>query len=436
MKRGNILSKNAKSNFGITHWLVIFLMMGFGYFSNGSMNDGLNTYVGLFVDKFGWSSANLLTYSTIAGWVSIIIIIGYTQLARKAGARKTAILSMLLAAVGMFLWGRVQSPTMYFVAILILTASSSGIMVIRNLTINNWFPNKSGLALGWATMGPLIATATVLWLINFGGKVMGFTGYFDIMAIGFVVLLLISIFWLKDDPEDKGCFPDNEKSMTKEMARRIHEKGLAYKKTSPWTIKKLLTNKQVWQIGIGVGGLNMLIGNSVMSQLIPSIMSHGFEQTSAMTMMTVGAIVAIPLSYLFGVIDAKKGTRVTVVIFFAWCAVMLLLLVLPFQWAIYPAIIMVGGMIGGSGNIMGAMTTTIFGRYDYANAFAVIYPICVAVRSCSYALIGNLREMTGGYTIPYIVLIIVAILGIINALAIDDKMIGRQSFTVEELEEK
>ena len=38
MKKDNVLAKNAKSNFGMTHWLVILLMMGFGYFSNGSMN--------------------------------------------------------------------------------------------------------------------------------------------------------------------------------------------------------------------------------------------------------------------------------------------------------------------------------------------------------------------------------------------------------------
>ncbi|MFR5701368.1 MAG: hypothetical protein ACLUD0_05575 [Eubacterium ramulus] len=65
-----------------------------------------------------------------------------------------------------------------------------------------------------------------------------------------------------------------------------------------------------------------------MSQLIPSIMSHGFERSTAMTMMTVGAIVAIPLSYLFGVIDAKKGSRATVIIFFIWCAMELTLLIL------------------------------------------------------------------------------------------------------------
>ena len=248
-----------------------------------------------------------------------------------------------------------------------------------------------------------------------------------------MVVVVTSV--VRDDPEDKGCFPDNEKTMTREMAQKIHEKGMEYKKTSPWTIKKLLTNRQVWQIGVGVGGLNMLIGNSVMSQLIPSIMSHGFERSTAMTMMTVGAIVAIPLSYLFGVIDAKKGSRATVIIFFIWCAMELTLLILPFQWVIYPAIVMVGGMIGGSGNIMGAMTTTVFGRYDYANAFAVIYPICVAVRSCSYAFIGNLREITGGYTVPYVVLICVAVLGIVNAVCINDKMIGRQQFSAEEIKD-
>ena len=207
---------------------------------------------------------------------------------------------------------------------------------------------------------------------------------------------------------------------------------MMYKKTSPWTLKKLLTNKQVWLIGIGVGGMNFLIGNAVMSQLIPSIMSHGFEQTQAMTMMTIAALFAIPLSYLFGVLDAKKGTKITAICFFAWDFVMLLMLILPGKYFIYPAIVMVGGMIGGSGNILGAMTTTVFGRYDYASAFAVIYPLCVAVRSVSYALIGNLREMSNGYTLPYLVLMGVAVGGMIIGYAIDDRMIGRSYVPGEE----
>lgn len=66
MRKSGSLAKDTRSNFGLTHWLVILLLMAFGYFANGSMNDGLNTYVGLFTGRYGWTSAQLLTYSTYA----------------------------------------------------------------------------------------------------------------------------------------------------------------------------------------------------------------------------------------------------------------------------------------------------------------------------------------------------------------------------------
>ena len=85
MRKSGSLAKDTRSNFGLTHWLVILLLMAFGYFANGSMNDGLNTYVGLFTGRYGWTSAQLLTYSTYAGWASILVIIAYTQFARRRG---------------------------------------------------------------------------------------------------------------------------------------------------------------------------------------------------------------------------------------------------------------------------------------------------------------------------------------------------------------
>ena len=125
--------------------LVILLLMAFGYFANGSMNDGLNTYVGLFTGRYGWTSAQLLTYSTYAGWASILVIIAYTQFARRRGARMTAIVAMTVAAAGMFLWARVTTQAMYFVSVLLLVSSSSAIMVIRDTTLNNWFPKNAVL---------------------------------------------------------------------------------------------------------------------------------------------------------------------------------------------------------------------------------------------------------------------------------------------------
>ena len=104
---------------------------------------------------------------------------------------------------------------------------------------------------------------------------------------------------------------------------------------------------------------------------------------------------------------AKKGKDFRA----CWSFLALLFMVLPGRWTVYVSVFMIGGYIGGSGNIMGAMTTTVFGRYDFSRAFSVIYPMCVAVRSCAYTLVGTLSTATGGYFVPYLVLMGVAVLG-------------------------
>ena len=412
--------KRVRNNFGVTHWMIMILMMALGYFENGSMNDGLNTFVGAFEAQYGWSSGLLLSFSTYAGWISIGGIILYGWLAKRKGARATAI-------VGMLVWSRAVSPAMYFLGVVLCSCSASAIMIIRDNTTNNWFPTKKGLAMGWVTMGPLLATASILYLINWGGKKFGFHGYFDVIALAFLILLLIVIFWFRDYPEDKGCYPDNDRSVSKERVMELHEKGLMYKRTSPWTPKKLLKARQVWQIGIGVGGINFLIGAAVISQMVPTIMSYGYERAEATGMMTVLALCALPLSYLFGWIDTKFKTKTAIIVFFIWTIPALIFMVLPGKWTLFVSIFMIGGFIGGSGNMMGSITNTVFGRYDFANAFAVIYPICVAVKSCGYALTGVVKTVTGSYQPVYFILIGLSALALLNAVLLDDRRLGRNS---------
>lgn len=423
--------KRIRNNFGVTHWMIMILMMALGYFENGSMNDGLNTFVGAFEVQYGWSSGLLLSFSTYAGWISIGGIILYGWLAKRKGARVTAIAALSLATVGMLVWSRAVSPAMYFLGVVLCSCSASAIMIIRDNTTNNWFPTKKGLAMGWVTMGPLLATASILYLINWGGKKFGFHGYFDVIALAFLILLLIVIFWFRDYPEDKGCYPDNDRSVSRERVMELHEKGLMYKRTSPWTTKKLLKTRQVWQIGIGVGGINFLIGAAVISQMVPTIMSYGYERAEATGMMTVLALCALPLSYMFGWIDTKFKTKTAIIVFFIWTITALMFMVLPGKWTLFVSIFMIGGFIGGSGNMMGSITNTVFGRYDFANAFAVVYPICVAVKSCGYALTGVVKTVTGSYQPVYFILIGLGALALLNAVLLDDRRLGRNSIEEE-----
>lgn len=427
MQKKTNLATSTKSTFGFVHWMVIILLMALGYFENGSMNDGLNTFVGVFEERYGWSSGMLLSFSTYAGWISIIGIVLYGQLTKKKGARVTAIVALSSAIIGMFMWSRSTSPAMYFLSVVLCSCSASAIMIIRDTTTNNWFPTKKGLAMGWVTMGPLMATASILYIINWGGRTFGFHGYFDVIAATFCILLIVVIFWFRNHPEEKGCYPDNDRSISKEQVLALHEQGLMHKKTSPWTPKKLLKTRQVWQIGIGIGGINFLIGAAVISQIIPTIMSYGYERSQAMGMMTLLALCALPLSYLFGWLDTKFCTKTAVIVFFIWTFAALLFMALPGKWTVFVSVFMIGGFIGGSGNMMGAMTNTVFGRYDFANAFAIIYPICVVVKSCGYALTGIVKTATGSYQAVYFVLMILTVLALLNIIFFDDRPLNQKS---------
>jgi hypothetical protein len=64
----------------------------------------------------------------------------------------------------------------------------------------------------------------------------------------------------------------------------------------------------------------------------------------------------------------------------------------------------------------------------------VIFPITVAVRSCGYGLVGVLAERTGGYTVPYIVLLGFAILAFVLIFIMNDTPLGRNHVDEEEME--
>ncbi len=84
-----------------------------------------------------------------------------------------------------------------------------------NALMASWFPTKKGLALGWATMGQNLCSATFVLLLT---AFMGWTslnGSFYIMGGLLIVAGIFSYIVMRDTPEEMGCAPDNG-SVTRE----------------------------------------------------------------------------------------------------------------------------------------------------------------------------------------------------------------------------
>lgn len=283
--------------------------------------------------------------------------------------------------------------------------------------LSSWFPRKKGLAPGWATMGNNLASAAIVLIITglsaaFGGIQMAIT----IIGIAMIVTAIWA-FFTPNNPEQAGATPDNV-PMTKDQMAAYRAESDAY--VSTWTYKKLLRTKQFWMISLGLG-LYMMITVGVMSQLVPRLMSLGFEQSKAIGTMTVCALIGVVGSYLWGVLDQKLTTRVATAIYGIWYAVAVLLNLIPNMVTIYISIFMLGVAIGGNANWPVSLVTTTFGHRNFAKVYSLINPAISIIRMLSFVVLAISLTLTGSYSAAYVAFVILAVVAAALIYFVNDK---------------
>lgn len=278
--------------------------------------------------------------------------------------------------------------------------------------------------MGWITIGAVVQAMTIARSQYYCIEKYSFEASFDVYAVSFMILAMVCILFIKSNPEEAGGFPDNDKTMTRERVEKLRAEGEMYKKTSPWTVKKLLMTKETWLVGISTGILAMFV-IGIMSNFIPLCVSRGLSTKAAVNLMAWSGLIIAPCSYLWGVVDQKVGPRKTTVIMFAWFIATILLALVPNKIIFYIALVMLSSAMGGANNLAISITSSVYGRYDFAKAWGVIYIMNVIVRSFGFSLVGGLAGITGSYTSSFIGLIMVSAIGLILMFLVTEKLLGR-----------
>ena len=418
--------KNASSNFGMQGWFIIFLGMLMWFASASITVEGANLIIPLYGELHNVGTAVLYMMATVASLICIplVALVGYLQ--TRIGPRKVVSLCWLTAGIGMFIFGISGGIVDYSIGRIVVGVGTTCANYIGlNGIIANWFPRKKDLALGYITIGSNISTAVALIIINFLIARFGLSGMFWVWGIFYIVIAVLAYWRLRDNPEDMNCYPDNDRSMTMEDVQRLHQEGEEYKKNSPWTVKAILKTKQCWQIAIGYGVI-LLITVGILSTLVTSLMIKGMEQNSAIYMMTVAAICAIPCSYLWGYLGTKFSTKKATILLYGIIFLTIITMLIPSGKIVYVTVALVGCFIGAGNNLTPAIISTVYGRYDFQKALAVIMPIWNCVVAFGSSAVGVPQSLTGSYTAAYIVLLIIAVIGFCMVLSLSDKCIGRE----------
>lgn len=399
--------QKVSNNFGVRGWLII-IFFGVMLFLNSSLTaDGMNIILPTLAAKIGTDANAMLSINGIGGWIAVIGAFALSALVQKIGAKKVILISLAIVAVSFLSLAFIKGMTGWIVCIILINVFANGMSFCGgSALIASWFPTKKGMAMGWATMGNNMASAVFIPIFSMllGASInMPFYGYFIFM----VIMLILGVVIVKNKPEECGLLPDNDPASI-EAVKALEEEMANYK--SPWTLGKILKDKDIWCAGLGYGLLFMCTVGLV-SQFVARAVGVGFEQNMAVGMLTIAALIGIVASYIWGVLDTKMGTKVASIILAIFFAIAILLNILPGQVTYIVYTIMLGCALGGNTNFSTSMCASLFGRKNFQKAFNFVFPVSCIFRAAAAVILGAILGATGGnFTIAYLVFMVGAII--------------------------
>lgn len=339
-EKATVRRKTNIFNYGVKGWLLIFYcclgwMFVSGGWWNGTAGNIMNGQMALQILGDTNNTGPILAMNSYIGYVSVVVILFVGVLFGRFKTRIMQSILMFIGGIAICFYGAVQSMLTYFIVFLLIdimanATSSVGLPQI----IMQWFPTKKGSALGWATIGTNLAALVTFSIFSALIASQGVVVTNIIFGAATIVMGLINLIFIKNDPTQAGFQPDNGDFTPEEL--EAHKKMM----TGPmvWTNKEAMKDKNFWLIGIAYGALFMC-STGLLQQLVPyQIAMNGpiiAAQMAAAQGVEVGTVMgagmgaaaakasalmkwlpafAVPGSIFSGWLDQKIGTRRTAII--------------------------------------------------------------------------------------------------------------------------
>lgn len=391
------MEKKKSVGFGFRGWMLIvyqaLAFLTFVVFTNWPMN--------ALADMYGGSQTVSMIY-TVAMIIGIVIQLIWS---RSIGKVKNVMrVGMILGIISMVFALTIMliPPSMlvlwqicYFLECLIVTIWCTFLV---GIIVGQWFPRRKGTVMGIATFAFPIGNALLSVFTGTVFKTMAtdhiphiFEGFLPFFIISIVGLLIGGLF-IKDYPEKVGCYRDNDKSITPEVAKAMMEQEIVAKETTVWTLGNTFKSRDFWFITLPMGFL-LLCAVGMMTQTVSIMGGYGYGPTSkefGMIMLGIAVLACIG-SWLLGVLDTKCGTKKAMLVSVIIMTVGGIFGVIPNSFACtLVALGCLAVFMGASSNFTVSGAAQYWRREDFSSVFARVNPIANILQAFGPALIAIL----------------------------------------------
>jgi MFS family permease len=305
--------------------------------------------------------------------------------------------------VGILGWSLALVPWQLFIAVLLSGAgwaATSGAAIIAMAT--PWFDRRRALALGHALNGASIGGVlfSPLWAVVI--STLGFTQ--AVVALGAATLALLTpliLLYLRPTPESLGLMPDGD--MASPERHRTAPQPLAARFT------KLMRSRPFATLSIAFAlGMFAQVGVTahLVTRLAPVV---GEDYAAGAISLTTGCAMMgrVALGFLVGRANRRKVAAGN----FAMQACGVALIGIGSTAAVLvPGCILFGLGVGALLLLPPLIAQHDFAPADVARVVALVTAVNQAVFAFAPAVLGLLRELSGGYALPFLLAAVVQLL--------------------------
>lgn len=357
--------------------------------------------------NFGWTVPQLTVNFTLTmSFFCLGGILG-SLLNKKFGLRKTLFVSAILSSAGFIFTSMLSGASISMLYLCYGIICGLGIGIAYNniiSTVNQWFLDKKGFSSGVLLMGYGAASlvigsiaAKTIANANIGWR----NTYLGIGIALFIVLGLCAIIL-------KTCVMENNSKSTTNIST-----------AKDYTLKEMLKSLSFWKALIVITFL-AACGNTVISIAKDISLASGLAETLAVTMVGVLSVCNGLGRIICGLIFDKFGCKSTMIyadtltIIAGICILMAVInssLILCIT-----GLCIVGLSFGCCPTIGAALIADLFGKKNYALNYSV-FNLNLLLASLIASIESYLLAVSGGYVVPFVVLICLAIVALIITIS-------------------
>ncbi|MCC2252582.1 MFS transporter [Virgibacillus sp. AGTR] len=290
-------------------WVIVFIA-GLGVFFSGPGQTYSNsTFIDEYIHEFNWSRSQvsgLYSMATLIAGLGMMVIGRFID---RFGQRMMMVIVGTLFSIACFFNSMVSSMWMLAIGFFLIRLLGQGSMsLIPNTLVAQWFIKKRGIAFSIMTLGSF-ASAMVFpivntWLIHTWDWQFAWRFWGVLLLFIFVPIALIGV---RNKPEEIGLLPDGSSENAEKQTRAVMGAQIQEAATD-WTLKEAMKNRAFWAILICVG-IPAMVNTGITFHIISIFGSNDLSPESAAIVLSLMAIVGVPMSFISGYITEKVKTN-------------------------------------------------------------------------------------------------------------------------------